>query len=275
MSYVGTGQGEYIQETTYKYVGCGGDFSSVRPRRDFTCLICVPLGLLCLIPLLLWLLSGSSTSLPFDCEFGAANWEALWTQEQQAYCCASVGIGCPTTRATTAQPVTQPPTPLPTPPPTPPPTPLPTPPPVTRPPVTGDPFNCAIDLPAQWGPDKKAWCCRVHHLGCATPAPPIVTPCVTPPPVVMPIAPPAPADPYNCEEGFFNWQAGWSVGKKAWCCKVHHKGCPDSGGCVTTSAPFDCDAGFANWMAGWSVAKKAWCCQNRGKGCPTAAGGCA
>merc|ERR1712117_238424 len=163
-----------------------------------------------------WLLSGSSTSLPFDCEFGAANWEAMWTKEQQAYCCASVGIGCPTTRATTAQPVTQPPTPLPTPPPTPPPTPRPTPPPVTRPPVTGDPFNCAIDLPAQWGLDKKAWCC-----------------------------------------------------------KVHHKGCPESGGCVTTSAAYDCDAGFANWMAGWSVAKKAWCCQNRGKGCPPAAGGCA
>merc|ERR1719346_839130 len=26
MSYVGTGHGEYIQETTYKYVGAGGDF---------------------------------------------------------------------------------------------------------------------------------------------------------------------------------------------------------------------------------------------------------
>merc|ERR1719162_803631 len=26
LSFVGTGQGEYIQETTYKYVGCGGDF---------------------------------------------------------------------------------------------------------------------------------------------------------------------------------------------------------------------------------------------------------
>merc|ERR1711884_524876 len=39
MSYVGCGQGQYIQETTYKYVGCGGDFDAVRPRRDFTCLL--------------------------------------------------------------------------------------------------------------------------------------------------------------------------------------------------------------------------------------------
>merc|ERR1719251_647847 len=34
LSYVGGGQGEYIQETTYKYVGYGGDFDVVRPRRD-------------------------------------------------------------------------------------------------------------------------------------------------------------------------------------------------------------------------------------------------
>merc|ERR1712127_959500 len=92
--------------------------------------------------------------------------------------------------------------------------------------------------------------------------------------------PPAPADPYNCEDGFANWQAGWSVPKKEWCCRVHGKGCPNQGGggCVSpiaTSPPYDCDAGFANWMAGWSVAKKAWCCSNRGKGCPPAAGGCA
>merc|ERR1711933_214317 len=92
-----------------------------------------------------------------------------------------------------------------------------------------------------------------------------------------------PADPYNCEDGFANWQAGWSVAKKEWCCRVHGKGCPNQGGGCATVAPtaapiaepYDCEAGFANWMAGWSVAKKAWCCSNKGKGCPPAAGGCA
>merc|ERR1719264_2276559 len=69
LSYVGAGQGEYIQETTYKYVGHGGDFDVMRPRRDFTCIICLPL-LLLLIPLLLWLLSGTSTSQPYDCGTG-------------------------------------------------------------------------------------------------------------------------------------------------------------------------------------------------------------
>merc|ERR1719362_2714782 len=72
MSYVGHGGGQYIQETTYKYVGCGGDFDAVRPRRDFTCLLttCCLLSLLFLIPLLLWLLCGEATSLPYDCESG-------------------------------------------------------------------------------------------------------------------------------------------------------------------------------------------------------------
>merc|ERR1719330_501928 len=71
MSYVGCGQGQYIQETTYKYVGCGGDFDAVRPRRDFTCLIttCCLLSLLTLLPLLLWLFSGTS----YDCSMGASN----------------------------------------------------------------------------------------------------------------------------------------------------------------------------------------------------------
>lgn len=269
LSYVGGGQGAYAQETTYKYVGYGGDFDVVRPRRDFTCLILSSgLGLLLLLPLLSWLLSGPTTSLPFDCDAGFANWESLWSMEQQDYCCTTTGRGC--TRPTTAFPETTPtapPTPFPTPPPTPPPTPAPPVGPV-------DPFNCAVDDERMWAADKKAWCCRHHHRGCPpTAAPPVVMP-IAPP--VMPIAPARPADPYNCADGYPNWQAGWSVGKKAWCCRIHGKGCPpQAGGCGTTSPPYDCNAGFANWMAGWSVAKKAWCCQNGGKGCPPAAGGCA
>merc|ERR1711897_82605 len=68
-------------------------------------------------------------------------------------------------------------------------------------------------------------------------------------PIVTPAPQPArPADPYNCADGFANWQAGWSVPKKEWCCKVHGKGCPNQGGgCVTSSKPYDCNAGFANW----------------------------
>merc|ERR1719384_13971 len=275
MSYVGTGQGAYIQETTYKYVGAGGDFDVMRPRRDFTCIITS----CCLLPLLLlllwWLLSGLfTTSLPFDCTQGVANWKMLWSDEQQQYCCMTTGVGCSTTAFPATTP-TAPPTPPPTPPMTPP-RPLPPRPLPPRPVPRGDPFNCAVDSEDLWAADKRAWCCRVHHKGCPPTAPPaIVIP--QPPPVmpVMPVAPARPADPYNCADGYANWQVGWSVGKKAWCCKVHGKGCPGQIGCATTSKPYDCVAGYANWMAGWSVGKKAWCCKNEGKGCPPAAGGCA
>merc|ERR1719412_889100 len=142
LSYVGTGQGQYMQETTYKYVGCGGDFDAVRPRRDFTCLIttCCLLSLLLLIPLLLWLLSGTVSTGLYDCESGFMNWESAWSPAQQEYCCMTMGRGCTTTQPATFEPVpTQPPTP----PPTPPPTARPTAAPAPSGPV--DPFNCAVD----------------------------------------------------------------------------------------------------------------------------------
>merc|ERR1711963_883400 len=88
MSYVGTGQGEYIQETTYKYIGAGGDYDTVRPRRDFTCIItsCCLLSLLLLLPLLCWLLSGTASTLPYDCDAGFSMWETAWSQAQQDLC---------------------------------------------------------------------------------------------------------------------------------------------------------------------------------------------
>jgi len=275
MGYVGLGQGEYIQETTYRYVGCGGDYDNVRPRRDFTCLIttCCLLSLLLVIPLLCWLFQGTPTTLPYNCNVNVGvNVEVLWSDAQKQFCCATANIGCPTTQPATAPP-TLPPTPPLTMPPTPPPTlPPPTlpptvPPPVTQPPFVPpppqgpvDPFNCAVGEYHGWFQAKQTWCCTNHHI-CG-----------------QPTSPPPPADPYNCADGFSNWQLGWSVGKKAWCCKVHGKGCPGQGnGCVTqgtTAAPYDCNAGFANWMAGWSAPKKTWCCANSGKGCAPQGGGC-
>jgi len=262
MSYVGSGRGQYMQETTYKYVGFGGDFDVVR-NRNFTCIItgCCLLSLLLLLPLLWWLLSQNGTTLPYDCDAGLARFETLWSRDQQQFCCAMFGKGCIRTTAPTAPTTPRPVIPT-VPPPTLPPTTRPvTAPPTTRPSGPVDPYNCAVGAVDTWDSSKKQWCCNVHHVGC---------------PTYFPTAPPVPADPYNCAEGYENWVAGWSVAKKAWCCKVHQKGCPaETPGCGTTGLPYDCNAGFANWQNGWSVAKKAWCCKNEGKGCPPASGGCA
>merc|ERR1712051_961531 len=88
MSYVGSGQGQYTTETTYKYVGYGGDFG--RPRRDFTCCLALLtlLSLLLLIPLLLWLFRG------MDCETGFERCQYAWPQRQQTECCAKMGRCC-------------------------------------------------------------------------------------------------------------------------------------------------------------------------------------
>merc|ERR1711920_973621 len=162
-----------------------------------------------------------------------------WSQAQRDYCCATANLACPT------QPATQ----SPTPPPTPPPTltvspnrpiipiiPRPIVPPAPTPPA--DPYNCAVGRYLIWAQPKKDWCCTNRHV-CG-----------------QPTEAPAPADPYNCADGFSNWSAGWSVGKKEWCCRVHGKGCPNSGGgCApnlptAVPLPYDCEAGFANWVDG-------------------------
>lgn len=312
MNYVGGGQGDYIVETTYRYVGCGGDYDTVRPQRNFACLIttgCL-LSVLLLIPLILWLCTSTpSTTAQFDCSMAS-------TEMQMNYCCATSGMAfayC--TPATAASTVPPPPTPPPTTPAPPPPIIAPMPPPTSPPPtlpptppinvITTTPCptappdpNCAVGQWASWTAHKQHWCCQNHHI-CSGEA----------------TSPPPPADPYNCADGFSNWQAGWAAGKKAWCCTNHGKGCPGQplphydcneglatwqhgwtsdkkqwcctnegkgceqkpGGCVTqgtTQAPYDCNAGFANWVAGWSIPKKHWCCTNSGKGCTPNQGGC-
>merc|ERR1711870_72672 len=64
---------------------------------------------------------------------------------------------------------------------------------------------------------QEGVCCRVHGKGCPNQG----GGCVTS------------SEPYDCDAGFANWMAGWSVPKKAWCCANKGKGCPPAaGGCA-------------------------------------------
>jgi len=139
MYYVGAGHGQYNQETNYRYVGCGGDFSNAPRRRDFTCLILLAALALLLALLALWCLWPTD-----ECYIDQATWQYKWSRGRQLRCCARVGIGCPVNRPTA------------------------TPGPIG--PV--DPFNCALgDLnwKAGWSQAKKKWCCKVHKKGCPGP----------------------------------------------------------------------------------------------------------
>jgi len=102
MSYAGTGNGDYVQETTYKYVGSGaGEFEVVAAKKTNCCLIVsggVGVLVLVIIVLLLLLLPSPTTTttgvvLP-DCEAGFQNWQTGWSISKKAWCCAHGGKGC-------------------------------------------------------------------------------------------------------------------------------------------------------------------------------------
>jgi len=140
MGYVGHGQGGYVLENGYRYVGYGGDFG--QKRRDFTCCIVLS-SLLCLalIPLLAWLLWPKG----IDCDTGFGMCQTMWSPEKQDSCCA-VGRCCLIPTQSNPAPVPAPLGPV-------------------------DPFNCAdLQNPAaEWSSEKKQWCCDIHGKGCPPP----------------------------------------------------------------------------------------------------------
>jgi len=141
MAFVGCGQGEYCADTTYRFVGYGGDFTNARRRRDFTCLICTVLSLLLGLLAVLWCIWPAD-----ECEIDQMNWQYKWTPAKQRRCCALVGIGCNTDQPTAA------PGPI----------------------GPVDPYNCAdayANWEAEWSGEKKRWCCDVHKRGCGHDAP--------------------------------------------------------------------------------------------------------
>jgi len=129
-----------------------------------------------------------------------------------------------------------------------------------------------------WPPAKQAWCCEHHGRGCPRDAANATGPGAAGPgrPEADGLLGGAAAGreddstaavvddsvSYDCAEGYSNWKAGWSTGKKEWCCREEGRGCR-----------FDCDAGLSNARAGWSSPKKLWCCEQAQKGCDTNSSG--
>lgn len=138
-------------------------------------------------------------------------------------------------------------------------------------------FDCTAGFAnwrAGWSVSKKIYCCRTEGVGCedTTTTPygygrrrhPILT--TTP--------------QFDCEAGLPNWEYGWSLQKKKYCCETHGVGCQartttpfSPGGSTlpfpgrTTQPNFDCRAGLEHWELGWSEEKKRYCCEKHGFGC--------
>lgn len=294
LSYVGAGKGNYAEHRTYKFVGEGvGEYDMMPvPKGRVNILACIGIPFcICLLCPVLWfcwlLLPGSETtttsvgytsrapslsgsSEPYDCIAGYSNWHRGWSIGKRVWCCKTYGRGCASTSSRPADPfdceegevpswsIPQkifcchnfgkacPTT------------------------TTSAPFDCDEGFDTWqtgWIMHKKVYCCLKAHRGCpeTTPSPEVsvTTPSATTPPTTTP--PGTGSTPFDCNAGYVNWEAAWSVPKKEWCCQ--HGG----RGCATTFLPYDCSAGFSDWQAGWSVGKKAWCCQHGGRSCPAMA----
>jgi hypothetical protein len=111
------------------------------------------------------------------------------------------------------------------------------------------PYDCHEQQTSMvWSPSKQTWCCQQHSIGCKSPS----------------------EAHYDCDEGWSNWENGWAIKKKAWCCIHAGKACPPADTMAKlpfASMTYDCDDGFTNWENEWSVGKKAWCCINQRRGC--------
>lgn len=204
-----------------------------------------------------------TTTEMYDCNYGLPTFELTWSSTKKLYCCERHSKGCAdsdtttTTDVTTSRATTSSATEK-----------LRTSPNVRRNIATTtlasvkstttvvELFACDATTDADtlsWSDFRKAYCCKRHHRGCPTDAPPSTTRTNTD----------STDESYDCAAGLGHWQLGWSSLKKEFCCKTIGKGCEKAG----TSQPFDCEAGYGRWRVGWSFEKMAWCCVHHQKGC--------
>lgn len=75
---------------------------------------------------------------------------------------------------------------------------------------------------------------------------------------------------YDCNEDFDTWRFSWPIAKKDWCCQKQKRGCAAHPDVNIQEDPFACHIGLERWQDDWSQAKKSWCCRNKQLGCPPA-----
>lgn len=254
---IGPSPASYAELPRYQYAGEGGALSGAASglkkmafRRCWYyvggCLFMV-LGLCCILTVCTsfsWLWPGEPS---FDCDAGATEWQAGWSDAKKTWCCASSHKGCEgSPGAGISFPVIQ-----------------------RLPLVHGlstttttyhytttqsQQFNCdaGLDNTAGWSSSKVAWCCLTYQKGC-----PRTTTTV----------------PFDCWAGYANWRIGWSRDKKNYCCDRQRVACPPGVDPPMPEQPsiseYNCMGGKKNGYAGWSTSKKAWCCEYKGRGCPT------
>jgi len=64
---------------------------------------------------------------------------------------------------------------------------------------------------------------------------------------------------FDCDADFSQWEKGWSVAKKRFCCKTEKRGCEEE-----HVVPYHCHSGDQN---SWPLSKQNYCCANHKVGC--------
>merc|ERR1740121_2560411 len=100
MSYVGSGSGDYIQETTYRYVGAGaGEFEVLASKRpSFGIFLGAGVALLVLVVVVVLILipkpTTTTTTTMSECATTVQSVIDGWSPAQKAYCCKTANKGC-------------------------------------------------------------------------------------------------------------------------------------------------------------------------------------
>jgi len=241
MYFVGDGRGDYIQETTYKYVGNGaGQFDMAGGPRRRSCLVhcaVASFGFFVAVVLMLVILaclpdslkslfeddSGKGGDGTHNCFAGYATWQDTWSQDKKVWCCNHMQVACEpqagaqrsAAAAANAAPATgtgasvapaQPAAPA-----------------SSAVPATMAPaqaanlprdFTCnAADAPS-WEQEKRAYCCTHFSVGCTSAVA-----------VATTVQPTTSSTKFNCQVSLQNWQREWSANKKEWCCTHEQTGC--------------------------------------------------
>mmetsp|Transcript_15075 Transcript_15075/g.40651 ORF Transcript_15075/g.40651 Transcript_15075/m.40651 type:complete len:286 (-) Transcript_15075:54-911(-) len=191
IAFVGGGQGAYVQEVTYKFVGAGaGEFEIDPPsgriiaqRAVFWLVlvggVLVLFGILCLCfgsvvrpsaSVVRPPVSTTTTRSPikqrddaatttrssmlqrYDCQVGFETWEQSWSPDKKQWCCELIGLGCLQDVVQASLPTI---------------------------PLKRYPFDCSLDFEnwtTVWSTAKQDWCCKHRGRACDQPRPPVPAP---------------------------------------------------------------------------------------------------
>jgi len=292
MSFAGNGKGEYIQETTYRFVGDGVGEYGVEPPSfcaqwgTFIGLSVVMMVLLALVLASLGLqpaglhfalpaAEASRDGMSFDCEVDYAKWEEKWSVDQQMWCCHQSSRACESEERPRAREAASPLL-------------LP----ATVQPATVQPYDCdpEPDWNSTWTKGQKAWCCKHNGLGCQvlpTQHPPLVPRSATPHRSRLRTSTPQPGvatatqggsagldverQPANAPNGDRSQTQEFSQAAELVTSEIQ----PVPEVAVHSAMPlpsqlrmkFNCSSA----PEVWSFTKQLWCCQHTGKACSTAA----